>query len=66
MIGQNRQACFQQAKADHDFVAGELELHANTELTRIVHQLMTEIHAHLVPPTDAPSGAVAGGATSSL
>jgi uncharacterized membrane protein len=52
MIGQNRQASFQQAKADHDFVASELELHANTELTRIVHQLTTEIHAHLVPPTN--------------
>ena len=51
MIGQNRQASFQQAKADHDFVASELELHANTELTRIVHQLTTEIHSHLVPAT---------------
>ena len=27
MIGQNRQAAFQQAKADHDFIASELELH---------------------------------------
>jgi uncharacterized membrane protein len=26
MIGQNRQAAFQQAKADHDFTAQELEL----------------------------------------
>lgn len=49
MIGQNRQAVFQQAKADHDFVASELELHTNTELTRIVHQLTTEIHTLLVP-----------------
>jgi uncharacterized membrane protein len=48
MIGQNRQATFQQAKADHDFVASELELHTNTELTRLVHQLTTEIHARLV------------------
>jgi uncharacterized membrane protein len=53
MIGQNRQASFQQAKADHDFVASEQELHTNTELTRIVHQLTTEIHTHLVP---APGG----------
>ena len=30
MIGQNRQAAFQQAKADHDFVAQELELKSNT------------------------------------
>ena len=48
MIGQNRQASFQQAKADHDFVASELELHTNTELTRLVHQLTTDIHARLV------------------
>jgi uncharacterized membrane protein len=58
MIGQNRQASFQQAKADHDFVASELELHTNTELTRIVHQLTTEIHAHLVPPPGDTSATV--------
>src|SRR6476660_2964727 len=34
LIGQNRQAAFQQAKADHDFVESELELKTNTELTR--------------------------------
>ena len=33
MIGQNRQAEFRQAKADHDFTQQELELKANTELT---------------------------------
>jgi len=33
MIGQNRQAEFQQAKADHDFTQQELELKTNTELT---------------------------------
>jgi uncharacterized membrane protein len=49
MIGQNRQASFQQAKADHDFVASEQELHINTELTRLIHQLTTEIHARLAP-----------------
>src|SRR6266567_2435367 len=54
MIGQNRQAAFQQAKADHDFVASEQELHINTDLTRLTHQLTTEIHAHVLPP-DAPS-----------
>ncbi len=52
MIGQNRQAAFQQAKADHDFVASELELHSNTELTKLVHQLTTEIHARLVVSSD--------------
>jgi uncharacterized membrane protein len=50
MIGQNRQSAYQQAKADHDFVANELELHTNTDLTRRVHELTTEIHARLVPP----------------
>ena len=33
MIGQNPQAAFQQAKADHDFVEQERELKANTDLT---------------------------------
>src|SRR5207253_8899340 len=49
MIGQNRQAAFQQAKADHDFVEGELELKSNTELTRAIHALTTEIHRRIVP-----------------
>jgi len=44
MIGQNRQAAFQQAKADHDFSAQELELKTNTELTREVNRLTTELH----------------------
>ena len=44
MIGQNRQSAFQQAKADHDFLAQELELKTNTYLTRAVHQLTKEIH----------------------
>ncbi len=49
MIGQNRQAAFQQAKADHDFVEQELELKTNTELTRAIHTLTQEIHRRLVP-----------------
>ena len=52
MIGQNRSASFQQAKADHDFVAQERELATNTELTRAVHLMVTELHAHL---PDAPT-----------
>ncbi len=48
MIGQNRQAAFQQAKADHDFATGEQELGSNTELTREIHQLTTEIHDRVV------------------
>src|SRR5664279_5374771 len=48
MTGQNRQSAFQQAKADHDFTASELELHTNTDLTRAIHQLTSEIHARIV------------------
>jgi len=47
MIGQNRQAAFQQAKADHDFVEQELELKTNTELTREIHALLTELDQRL-------------------
>src|SRR6476660_2557131 len=49
MIGQNRQAAFQQAKADHDFNEQELELKTNTELTREIHTLTTELHSRLLP-----------------
>jgi uncharacterized membrane protein len=48
MIGQNRQAAFQQAKADHDFTEQELELKTNTELTRAIHALTTELHRRVV------------------
>ena len=47
MIGQNRQAAFQQAKADHDFIESELELKSNTELTRAIHAMTTELHNRL-------------------
>ncbi|GGP31880.1 MULTISPECIES: DUF1003 domain-containing protein [Streptomyces] len=48
MIGQNRQAEFQQAKADHDFVEQELELKTNTELTRAIHTMTAELHRRLL------------------
>ena len=48
MIGQNRQAEFQRAKADHDFASEAQELRANTELTRAVHTLTTEIHRQVI------------------
>jgi uncharacterized membrane protein len=51
MIGQNRSASFQQRKADHDFVAQELELKTNTDLTRQVHQLTRQIHAAVTTQT---------------
>ena len=56
MIGQNRQAAFQQAKADHDFTEQELELKTNTKLTREIHTLTTELHNRLLDtPTQRPS-----------
>ena len=48
MIGQNRQAAFQQAKADHDFLEEEQELKTNTELTRAIHRLTSELHERVV------------------
>jgi len=56
MIGQNRQAAFQQAKADHDFVEEEQELKLNTELTREIHNLTREVHERIVA---GPAGAAA-------
>src|SRR6187200_1732009 len=60
MIGQNRQSAFQQAKADHDFEAQELELKTNTELTREIHRLTAELHRRLMGPASgdhAPASA---------
>jgi uncharacterized membrane protein len=48
MIGQNRQAAFQQAKADHDFQSQDLELKTNTELTRQIHVLTEELHRRFI------------------
>jgi uncharacterized membrane protein len=48
MIAQNRQASFAQAKADHDFVSQEKELLTNTELTKEIHRLTTELHSRLM------------------
>ena len=61
MIGQNRQSAFQQAKADHDFGAQELELKTNTELTRQIHLLTVELHRRLIDRSaaDLPDSAAA-------
>jgi uncharacterized membrane protein len=48
MIGQNRQATFQQAKADRDFNEQELELKTNTQLTREIDRLTIELHNRLL------------------
>jgi uncharacterized membrane protein len=53
MIGQNQQADFQQAKAEHDFNEQELELHDNTALTKQIHALAVEIHAKTCLPDQA-------------
>jgi uncharacterized membrane protein len=60
MIGQNRQADFTQTKANHDFAVTEQELHENTEITRLIQQLTTEIHNHYVRRTPATSHPPAG------
>src|SRR5215469_3206186 len=56
MIGQNRQAAFQQAKADHDFTEQELELKTNTELTRQIHALTSELHRRLMGDSGTTGG----------
>lgn len=60
MIGQNRQAAFQQAKADRDYTDQEKLLVENTELTRTIRDLSeqirdltAQIHAHVIPPAAA-------------
>ena len=50
MIGQNRQAAFQQSRADHDFETQELELKTNTDLTRQIHVLTEELHRRFIQP----------------
>ena len=52
MIGQNRQAAFQQDKADHDYHDVDKLLVENTVLTRAIHELTEAMHQHLVG--DAP------------
>ncbi|TNM39686.1 DUF1003 domain-containing protein [Nocardioides albidus] len=58
MIGQNRQAEVQRAKADHDFVEQELELKTNTDLTRQIHVLTQELHRRLLDPEVRPRDGV--------
>ena len=48
MIGQNRAAAFQQAKANHDFTEQEQELKTNTTLTREIEVLTKEIHERVL------------------
>jgi uncharacterized membrane protein len=50
MIGQNRQAAFQQAKADHDYAQEESMLEENTALTRTIHALTQQVHETVCGP----------------
>ena len=55
MIGQNRQAGFQQAKADHDYMEEEALLGENTTLTRAIHELTQQVHQHLLGDATPPA-----------
>jgi uncharacterized membrane protein len=55
MIGQNRQAAFQQAKADHDYMEERAVLDENTDLTRTIHQLTQEVHEHILGTATTPA-----------
>ncbi len=57
MIGQNRQASFQQAKADSDYASVDQLLEENTRLTRLIHQLTSEVHQVV---TEQPGSGHAG------
>ncbi len=48
MIGQNRQAGFQQAKADQDYSDVNRLLVENTELTRAIHVVTEEVRQRLL------------------
>jgi uncharacterized membrane protein len=48
MIGQNRQAAFQQAKSDRDYQDVNTLLTENTDLTRAINQMTEELHRHLL------------------
>jgi uncharacterized membrane protein len=61
MIGQNRQAAFQQARADHDFETQDLELKTNTELTRQIHVLTVELHRRFINPASEPDDSASPG-----
>jgi hypothetical protein len=47
MIGQDRQAAFQQTRADQDYGDVNRLLVENTELTRTVHHLTEEVHRRI-------------------
>jgi uncharacterized membrane protein len=54
MIGQNRQAAFQQAKADSDYQQVNTLLEENTDLTRLIHRLTRDVHERIVDGATTP------------
>jgi uncharacterized membrane protein len=54
MIGQNRQAAFQQTKSDHDYQDVNTLLVENTNLTRAINQMTEELHHHVIGGTSSP------------
>ena len=54
MIGQNRQAAFQLERADQDYADVSRLLVENTNLTRRIHQLTAELHAHVIGDSPEP------------
>ncbi len=54
MIGQNRQAALEQAKADRDYADVNKLLVENTELTRTIHQLTEDVHGLLFHTATGP------------
>jgi uncharacterized membrane protein len=62
LIGQNRQAAFQQAKAEHEFSEAERELRKNTDMTRAIHELTKEMHEWIAAGAAPPSGVDVAGA----
>jgi uncharacterized membrane protein len=48
MIGQNRQAALEQAKADQDYSDVNKLLVENTDLTRTIHHLTEDVHQRLL------------------
>ena len=55
LIGQNRSAAFQQAKADHDFREQETMLKENTDLTGMIASLTEQLHDQMCGPAAPPA-----------
>jgi uncharacterized membrane protein len=53
MIGQNRQAAFQQTKSDRDYQDVSTLLIENTKLTRLINQMTEELHQHVLGGTSS-------------